>query len=107
MRGRRRKLGLGAALLALWALGGCGGGVSGEVGRACMASGRSAANPSLCSCIQGVANGTLTRGEQSRAAALFESPERAQATRSSDARADEIFWRRYSAFADRSEALCG
>ena len=106
MSERKRKLSLGVGVLALWALGGCGGGVSGEVGRACMASGRSAANPALCSCIQGAANGTLTQGEQNRAAALFESPDRAQATRASNARADEVFWSHYRAFADRAEALC-
>jgi len=102
-----RRLGLGTALLALWALGGCGGGVSGEIGRACMASGRDAANPTLCSCIQGVANGTLSLAEQGRAASFFGDPQLAQVTRESDSPANERFWNNYRAFADRSQALCG
>ena len=106
-RASRRRVWLGAGLVALWALGGCGGGVSGAVGQACMAGGREAANPALCSCIQGVANGTLTRGEQGRAASFFGDPQRAQDTRQSDGPADERFWSRYRAFVDRSEALCG
>jgi hypothetical protein len=101
------RLGLCAGLLALWALGGCGGGVSGEIGQACLASGRQAASPSLCACVQGAANATLTVGEQRRAAAFFDDPQAAQATRQSNGRGDDLFWRRYQAFADQAEALCG
>lgn len=102
-----RKAGLCAALWALWALGGCGGAVSGEVGRACLDSGRPGASRALCACVQGAANGTLTAGEQGRAAALMADPQLAQAVRQSNRPGDERFWSHYRAFADRAEALCG
>ena len=102
-----RRIGLCLALGALWALGGCGGGVSGEIGRACMAGGRSAANPDLCSCVQGVANQSLGASDQRRAASFFADPQSAQQIRQSDRPGDEAFWDRYRAFADRAEAICG
>lgn len=102
-----RKLGLGVALVALWIMGGCGGGVSGEIGRACMAGGRDAANPQLCSCVQGVANQSLSARDQRRAARFFTDPDKAQETRTSDRSRDEAFWDRYRAFASRAEAICG
>ena len=101
-----RRLGLSAALGALWVLGGCGGAVSGDIGRACLASGRDAASPQLCSCVQGVANQTLSGTDQRRAARFFDDPERAQETRTSDRAGDEAFWERYRAFADQAEAIC-
>lgn len=85
----------------------CGGGVRGEIGQACMAGGRQAANPALCSCVQRVADQTLTGSEQRRAVAFFEDPHRAQETRQSDNRSDENFWQRYRAFSNRAEASCG
>lgn len=102
-----RRLGLSAALGALWVLGGCGGGVSGEIGRACMTGGRDAASPQLCACVQGVAHQTLSGPDQRRAARFFEDPDRAQETRASQRAGDEAFWQRYSAFADYAEAICG
>jgi hypothetical protein len=102
-----RRLGLTAALGVLWVLGGCGGGVSGDIGRACMASGRDAASPQLCSCVQGAANQTLSASDQRRASRFFDDPDRAQQTRTSDSSRDEAFWLRYRAFADTAEALCG
>lgn len=101
-----RRIGLCVALGALWALGGCGGGVSGEVARGCLSAGRDAASPQLCACIQGVANQMLSAGDQRRAAGFFTDPDAAQSVRSSDAARDEAFWERYSAFADRAEAIC-
>ncbi len=106
MRRFGRQFGLIMALGALWALGGCGGGVSGEIGRACMTGGRDAASPRLCSCIQGVANQSLSVADQRRAARFFADPDRAQATRVSDSSGDEAFWQRYRAFASRAEAIC-
>jgi hypothetical protein len=94
------------ALGALWVLGGCGGGVSGEIGRACMTSGRDAANSALCSCVQGVANRTLSASDQRRASRFFGDPDRAQETRISDRAADEAFWLRYRAFANAAESSC-
>ena len=101
------RFGLCVALGALWMLGGCGGGVSGEVGRACMATGRDAANPTVCSCIQGVANQSLSGTDQRRTARLLSDPDEVQAIRSSDGFRDEGFWERYNAFAARAEAICG
>jgi phytoene dehydrogenase-like protein len=106
-RGRNvRRFGLCLALGALWVLGGCGGGVSGEIGQACMAGGRNAANPRLCSCIQSVANQSLSGSDQRRAARLFSDPQEAQDTRASNRPGDEAFWQRYRAFASRAEATC-
>ena len=104
---RIRRLGLGAALGALWILGGCGGGVSGEIGRACVTSGRDAASPQLCSCIQGVANQSLSSADQRRAARFFDDPDRAQDVRLSESARDDAFWERWRAFATRAEAICG
>jgi hypothetical protein len=103
-----RRIGLALALAALWGLGACGGGrVSGEVGRACVAAGRSAASPQLCSCVQGVADQTLSASEQRLAAQFFEDPDLAQRTRTSNDPRTERFWERYRAFADYAAAVCG
>ncbi len=98
------------AVMAVVMLAGCGGGarsVSGEVAKACIAGGRDAANRSLCSCVQQVANQSLSAADQRRAAGFFEDPQTAQDTRQSDRASDEAFWTRYRAFADRAEASCG
>lgn len=103
-----RRMGLALALAALWGLGACGGGrVSGDIGRACIAAGRGEASPQLCSCVQGIADQTLSTGEQRRAAAFFEDPDLAQRMRTSDDPRTERFWERYRAFADYAEAVCG
>lgn len=100
---RMRKLGLVAAILALAA---CGGGASGSIGRACMAGGRQAASPALCSCVQRVAGQSLSSADQRRAAGFFTNPQAAQDARASNRPGDDAFWSRYDAFADRAEALC-
>lgn len=106
-RGRGGKASLRAGFLALWALSACGVGASGQVGRACMGSGRDAANAALCSCVGRVASQSLSAADQRRAASFFGDPERAQEVRSSDSGRDDAFWARYRAFADRAEAVCG
>ena len=93
-------------LLALLGVGACGGRVSGEIGQACLASGRSGASARTCGCVQAVANRSLTRSEQSRVAGFFEEPERAQALRVRDDAASERLWVRYRAFADNAAAVC-
>jgi hypothetical protein len=99
---------IGVVLAALLTLAACGGGrVSGEIATACLTAGRSAANPALCSCVQRAANETLSSAEQRRAAQFFADPQRAQDTRTSDRPEDAAFWRRYRAFADRAQAICG
>ena len=87
---------------------GCGGGrgVSGPIGEACIAADRDAATPALCSCIQQVANQSLSGADQRRAARFFEDPDLAQSTRQADGRATEAFWDRYTAFADRAQSIC-
>ena len=97
-----QRFGLCVALGAFWVLGGCGGGVSGEIGQACMAGGRDAANPRTCACIQGVANQTLSGSDQRRAARFFSDPDEAQEVRASG----NSFWDRYEAFAAQAEAIC-
>jgi phytoene dehydrogenase-like protein len=93
-------------LLAGVTLAACGG-ASGEIGSACVRAGREAATSSLCTCIQRVANQSLSTADQRRAADFFGDPERAEEVRRSDATRDDEFWARYRAFADRAEATCG
>ncbi len=94
------------ALTALVLLAACSGGVTGEVGRACMDAGRQAANPALCSCVQRAASQTLSPADQRRAARFFADPQRAQDTRQSPRASDREFWQRYRAFVARAEAIC-
>lgn len=95
-------------VLSCVALAACGGGrVSGEIGQACIAADRSAASPALCSCIQTVANQSLSGADQRRAATFFADPDLAQSTRQADGSRNEAFWDRYTAFADRAQTSCG
>lgn len=95
-------------LLAGLALAGCGGGgASGTIGAACIRADRSAATPALCSCVQRVANQSLSAADQRRAAEFFANPDRAEQVRRADAQRDKDFWQRYRAFADRAAATCG
>ncbi len=75
----------------------------GVISQACMASGRSQANGPVCSCVQAAANETLNSSDQSRAAALFGDPEKAEELRMSGA----SFWDRYREFSDRAKEMCG
>ncbi|MBV2358493.1 arginine transporter [Thalassococcus sp. CAU 1522] len=79
---------------------------SGPISKACLGSGRKAANGRLCGCIQGVANRSLSGGDQRMAAKFFSDPHRAQEIRQSDNRSHEAFWQRYKAFAAQSEQIC-
>ena len=76
------------------------------VERACMSSGRTAANASICACIGSAARITLNYGEQRQAARLFDDPDRAEDLRMSDNRRDEVFWERYEHFGETAEAMC-
>lgn len=97
---------IAVALVIVLALGSCGGRASGPISESCLSSGRSAANPALCSCIQRVADQMLSGSDQNRAADFFEDPDKAQATRTSDNPLTENFWERYRRFADTAEAIC-
>ncbi|WP_417523111.1 hypothetical protein [Marinovum sp.] len=79
---------------------------AGPISRACMTSGRKAANTSLCGCIQAVADASLTWRDQRVAAKFFKDPHKAQEIRQSDRASDEAFWLRYKAFGTQAERSC-
>lgn len=79
---------------------------SGPISSACLRGGRKAANRQLCGCIQSVADRDLSTGDQRLAASFFRDPHKAQEIRQSDSASHEAFWKRYKAFAARSETIC-
>lgn len=79
---------------------------AGVIDRACRTSGRTAATPQMCRCIQAVANSSLSRSERKKAAKFFQDPHMAQQVRQSDRRSDETFWLRYKAFGERARQTC-
>ncbi len=74
--------------------------------RACLKSDRKAASRMLCGCIQDVADLTLSRSDQRRAAGFFSDPNRAQEVRQSNLRRDEIFWQNYKSFGENAKTYC-
>lgn len=74
--------------------------------RACVKSDRRAASKPLCGCIQDVADMTLSRGDQKRAAEFFKEPHKAQVIRQSDRSSDEKFWLRYKEFGQTARTYC-
>ncbi len=101
-----RYLLMAGALASAAACGGGGPVVSGDISEACIAADRRAATPALCSCVQQVANQSLSGSDQARAATFFANPQLAQDTRQSDNFRDERFWDRYRAFTDLAEQIC-
>jgi len=93
-------------LTSLIALSSCGARVSGAMANACLDADRSAANARLCSCIQDVANRNLSGSDERRIVAFFDDPEKAQATKLSQTRANDAFWDRYRAFTRAAENSC-
>ena len=81
--------------------------VAGPIDNACIRSDRGARSPGLCGCIQQVANMTLSRADQRRAAGFFKDAQQAQDVRMSKTAADNQFWARYKNFASTAEAYCG
>jgi hypothetical protein len=79
---------------------------AGPISSACNQSSRSAASPSLCSCIQRVADQTLRGGDQRRVATFFRDPDKAQLVRMSKKSGDDAFWERYVRFGQQAEASC-
>ena len=79
---------------------------AGPIDNACIRSDRGARSPGLCGCIQQVANQTLSRSDQRRAASFFREPHKAQEVRMSKSDADNAFWSRYKRFASSAEAYC-
>ncbi|MDS9466128.1 hypothetical protein RGQ15_00860 [Paracoccus sp. MBLB3053] len=80
--------------------------VAGPIDSACIKSDRRARSSQLCGCIQQVADMTLSRSDQRRAARFFRDAEEAQAVRMSKSNADNAFWSRYKNFAATAEAYC-
>lgn len=80
---------------------------AGAISKACLRADRSAATPTLCNCIQKVANVSLSRSERKKASKFFSDPHKAQVVRQSDRRSDEIFWDRYRAFGEQAKKTCG
>lgn len=80
--------------------------VAGPIDSACVRSDRASGKRALCSCIQQVADQTLSRADQRRAAVFFKEPHRAQEVRMSKSDADNAFWDRYKTFAGAAEAYC-
>jgi len=73
---------------------------------ACLQSDRGRGRVQLCSCIQQVADGSLTQRDQKKVAVFFGDPDRAQRVRTSDSKSDEKFWERYEVFGAAATALC-
>ena len=79
--------------------------VAGPIDSACHGSERSG-SARLCGCIQQVADATLSRADQRRAAGFFRDAEKAQEVRMSKRDADNAFWARYKNFANTAQAYC-
>ncbi len=80
--------------------------MAGPIDSACVRSDRARGNAPLCGCIQQVANQTLSRSDQRRAASFFQDPHRAQEVRMSKSDSDNAFWARYKRFTSAAEAYC-
>jgi len=80
--------------------------LAGPIESACMRSGLEAANRALCGCIQNVADQTLRRTDQRRAAKFFRNPDMAHKVWISKSAADDAFWDRYKEFGRIAEANC-
>jgi hypothetical protein len=79
---------------------------AGAIERACRQADRTAASPSMCGCIQQVANASLTRSERKKVASWFDDPHQAQVVRQSSRSGDEQLWLRYKAFGERASRTC-
>ncbi|WP_170331329.1 hypothetical protein [Ruegeria arenilitoris] len=77
-----------------------------QIKRACLASDRSAATRSRCSCIQRVADQALTRSDQKTVAKWFTDPHQAQVLKMSKTARDDALWDRYQAFGQMAQAIC-
>ena len=80
---------------------------AGPIEGACLKSARTAANRSLCSCIQQVADITLKNNDQNLVASFFKDPNKAEKVRMSQSKRDDAFWERYSTFGDQARLSCG
>lgn len=79
---------------------------AGPIEGACVKSARNAANRSLCSCIQQVADITLNDSDQNLVASFFKDPNKAEKVRMSDSKRDDAFWDRYKTFGQQAQLSC-
>lgn len=100
------KFQIGGAALGLMVLMMASGASAGIVEGACMKSDRSAVNRSLCSCIQKVADVTLSGSDQRTVAGFFTDPNRAEKVRMQSSRSADAFWDRYTIFGQQAELAC-
>lgn len=80
--------------------------LAGPIENACLSSDRAQATRAMCRCIDSVAQSSLTRSEQRRAASFFSDPDRAQQVRMSKSDRDNEFWARYRQFGATAEQYC-
>ncbi len=93
-------------VLALIPLTLAGAAVAGPIEKACLSSGRDAADRRMCGCIQGVADQMLEGSDQRRAAKFFSNPELAAKTMLSDTARDDAFWARWERFGETATIYC-
>jgi hypothetical protein len=79
---------------------------AGPIEKACLNSGRDAADRRICACIQGVADQMLEGSDQRRAAKFFSNPELAAKTMLSDSARDDAFWERWERFGETATIYC-
>lgn len=79
---------------------------AGPIEQACRKSDRSA-SAQTCSCIQKVANVTLSNADQRKVARFIKEPEKSQDMKRSDTRRDEAFWERFEGFTANVSRQCG
>lgn len=79
---------------------------AGPLQRACMSSDRKAKSRGMCRCLDKVAKGRLSSGEQRLAATFFKDPHKAQEIRQSDNRMHEKFWKKYKVYSGAVSRRC-
>ncbi len=79
---------------------------AGPIEQACLASNRAGAERALCSCVQKVADITLSAADQRLVARFFADPNRAEAVRVKTSASANAFWQRYTVFGQQAELAC-
>lgn len=74
--------------------------------RACLKSDRAAVSRSLCTCIQNVANATLSRSEQRRGAKFFANPQELQDLKQSSSSRNSRFLKNWKNFGTAARNSC-
>ena len=76
------------------------------IAQACSASDRGRLAPSLCGCIQSVADSVLSPAEQVLGAQIFLEPHRSQEIRASAQATDAAFWAKWQVFGNAAAQHC-